>query len=198
MPEGVFYPPIPSCQLPSLCYLTTGLPVVISSLVFLPLILLSIHFRGHCHLALSKIPPQPPHVLTLTAHIPYRLPSALIRSCERLFTASPQQPQKLCSQSKPTTSLHFPASASGSRRVCPLLDNLSSLFLPFSRVTHSPISISIHSACTAVQLGCALRLSFHVICVAVMCSLSSRVSLGAGIMSVNPYNLRNILYLEGV
>lgn len=190
MPEG-YFTHHPLLSMPSLCYLTTGLPVIIPSLVFLPLILISIHFRALCHLAL-------PPATTLTAHIPYRLPSALIRSCERLFTASTQQAQKLCSQSKPTTSLHFPASASGSRRVCPLLDSLSSLFLPFSRVTHSPISIRVHSACTAVQLGCALRLSVHVICVAVMCSLSSRVSLGAGIMSVNPYNLRNILYLEGV
>lgn len=194
MPEG-YFTHHPLLSMPSLCYLTTGLPVIIPSLVFLPLILLSIHFRDPSHLVLSKITPP---VTTLTAHKLYRLPSALIRSCERLFTASTQQAQKLCSQSKPTTSLHFPASASGSRRVCPLLDSLSSLFLPFSRVTHSPISTRVHSACTAVQLGCALRLSVHVICVAVMCSLSSRVSLGAGIMSVNPYNLRNILYLEGV
>lgn len=83
MPEG-YFTHHPLLSMPSLCYLTTGLPVIIPSLVFLPLIFLSIHFRALCHLAL-------PPATTFTAHIPYRLPSALIRSWRGFSQPAPNK-----------------------------------------------------------------------------------------------------------
>lgn len=83
------------------------------------------------------------------------------------FTARAQQPQKLCSQSKPTTSLHCPASASGSRRVFPTVFPPYSCPFPESPTPQSPsvFTLSAHLWNSEALLVCLIPCNLCMSCI---------------------------------